>query len=552
MSTSLPGTPSAEGRKRYEEQGLWLNRSIVDDFEQAVKQTPDKPLVVAAGGVRWSYRDVAEKVDALAAHLTALGIGHGDIVSVQLPNWAEFLLIYLAATRIGAITNPLLPIYRSKELSYILEFAATKIVFVASAFRNFTYIDLYRGLRKKLPGLKDVIVVGPGCPADMKPFADLLRAAPPPSAGQPRPAFDGNDVNVLIFTSGTESAPKGVVHSHNTLMYGNVTVAKSLGLTSEEVIWAVSPITHATGLEWCVRQAIVLGATLVIQEAWDVEKALDLIEQERCTFTTAATPFAAMLLESPSLATRNLASFRTFLCGGATIPSALGAAMFEKVGCRLIPCWGMSECFVATICDISDPREKQWGTDGKPIAGSETAIFDESRGNQLQPGEVGEIGTRGPHVCLGYFQDEKRTAESFSQDGWLFSNDLGVKDSDGYLKVVGRKKDIINRGGLKISAAEVEGMLLSHPGVRAVALVGVPDPLIGERSCAFVVPATGGAPTLHDLISLLNGLGVAAYKLPEYLVVIAELPMTPTGKVQKFKLREDWAQGHYAELVVGK
>jgi acyl-CoA synthetase (AMP-forming)/AMP-acid ligase II len=232
------------------------------------------------------------------------------------------------------------------------------------------------------------------CPADMRPFDGLLQTPCVRSAGSARPQFDGNDVNVLIFTSGSESSPTGVVHSHNTLMYGKVTASKELGLTSEEVIWAVSPITHANGLEWCIRQAIVLGGSIVIQEVWDVEKALDLIEQERCTFTTAATPFAAMVLESRTLAQRDLTSFRTSLCGCAAIPTALGEAMSRRIGCRLIPCWGMSECVASTICGISDPQAKQWGTDGRPMPGSETAIFDESRSKQLLPGEVGEIGTR--------------------------------------------------------------------------------------------------------------------------------------------------------------
>jgi non-ribosomal peptide synthetase component E (peptide arylation enzyme) len=224
--------------------------------------------------------------------------------------------------------------------------------------------------------------------------------------------------------------------------------------------------------------------------------------------------------------------------------------MFERIGCRLIPCWGMSECFAATICGIGDPQEKQWGTDGRPMPGSETAIYDEERSKQLPAGKIGEIATRGPHVCFGYFKDEVRTAQSFSEDGWLFSNDLGFKDAEGYLRVVGRKKDIINRGGLKISAAEVEGMLLSHPAVRAVALVGVPDSLIGERSCAFVVSSESSSPNLETLVSFLKNMGTAAYKLPEYMVLVTELPMTATGKVQKFKLREEWASGKYPESSI--
>jgi non-ribosomal peptide synthetase component E (peptide arylation enzyme) len=532
---------------RYEREGLWLNKTIADAFDVALERTPQKLLVISSRA-RWTYAEVAARVDQLVQGLSNLGVSRGDVISVQLPNWCEFLLIHLAATRRGASTNPLLPLYREKELSHILRFAATKAAFIPDSFRRFRYPELYRGLRGKLPGLEHVVVVGPQCPPDMQPFEQLL-GTPPAGRESIRVEASGNDINVLIFTSGTESTPKGVVHTHNTLMYGNVTAARELALTSDEIIWAVSPIGHATGLEWCLRQTIVLGATLVLQEVWEVEAALDLIERERCTFTTAATPFAAMLLESPSLQRRDLRSFRTFLCGGAAIPTALGAAMRERIGCRLIPCWGMSECFAATVCNIHDPQEKQWGTDGRAMPGSETQIFDETRTNTLPPGEIGEIATRGPHVSPGYFNDPERTAATFSPDGWLFSNDLGMKDAEGYLRVMGRKKDIINRAGLKISAAEIEGLLLQHPAVRAVALVGVPDRITGEKSCAFVVPAPGSTVTLDELVDSLNRQGVAAYKWPEFLVLETELPMTATGKVQKYELRADWEAGVFLARV---
>jgi non-ribosomal peptide synthetase component E (peptide arylation enzyme) len=549
MFTGLQVDPQRAAQ--YESEGLWRNTTIVDSFDAALRRAPEKMLVVS-GRCRWTYREVADRVGRLAQSLSMLGVGPGDVVSIQLPNWPEFVLVYLAATQLGAITNPLLPLYREKELSHILRFAASKVAFIADNFRRFSYPDLYRELAGTLSTLEHVVVVGPRCPPDMQSFDQLLSDAPRLRKPHSDARQSGNNINVLIFTSGTESTPKGVVHTHNTLMYGNVIAARELELTSDEIIWAVSPISHATGLEWCLRQAIVLGATLVLQEIWEVEAALDLIERERCTFTTAATPFAAMLLESPSLQQRDLSSFRTFLCGGAAIPAALGAAMRQHIGCRLIPCWGMSECFAATICNIHDPQEKQWGTDGRAMPGSEMQIFDETRTSILPPGEIGEIATRGPHVCLGYLYDEARTAASFSAEGWLFSNDLGFKDADGFLRVVGRKKDIINRAGLKISAAEIEGLLLQDPDVRAVAVIGVPDRITGEKSCAVVVPAPGSIVTLEQLVDGLNRRGVAPYKLPEFLVLQTELPMTATGKVQKFRLRADWEAGRFRHLAVAR
>lgn len=524
--------------KVYIDQGLWINRTIIDFFDEHLAKTPDKTLLVAAHGIRWTYREVAQKVEVLARNLASLGIGHGDVISVQLPNWGEFLIIYLAATRLGAVTNSLLPIYRTKDISYILGLARTKLAIIPDTFRGYDYPNTYRQLKPDLPLLEHIYVVGQTCPDDMKQFKALLEDTGAPAIE--RRTFDGNDVTVLIFTSGTESSPKGVMHSHNTLLYGNLTSAKLLGLTSDEVVWAVSPITHATGIEWNLRQALVLGGTLVMQEIWEPETALELIEKERCTYTCAATPFATMLLESPSLPRRDLSSFRVFLCGGAAIPATLGAEVRERIGCNLIPCWGMSECFAGTMGNILDPNNKRWGTDGRAMPGAEVAIFDEDRTTILKPGEVGEIGTRGPHVCLGYFRDPERTADTFSSDGWLFSNDLGILDADGFLRVVGRKKDIINRGGLKVSANEVEGMILKHPAVQRVALVGVPDRRLGEKSCAFVVLRAGKTLTLEELVGFLESLGIAKYKLPEYLRLVPDLPMTPTGKVQKFRLKEQF------------
>ena len=520
----------------YVDRGLWLGRTLIDIFDDHVANHPDKLACVSRSG-RWTYREVADKVEVLAANFAKLGIGHGDLISVQLPNWGEFLLIHLAATRIGAVTNGLLPIYRAKDISYILGLARSKVAIIPDTFRNYDYTGTYRELRGDLPDLKHIFVVGEACPDDMEPFADLMRDTGAPAV--PRRKFDGDDITVMIFTSGTESSPKGVMHSHNTLLYGNLAGAKLMQLGADEVMWCVSPVVHATGIEWNLRQAIVLGGTLVMQEIWDPEVALELIEAEGITMTCAATPFATMLLESPSLATRDTSSFKVFLCGGAAIPATLGAEVREKIGCNLIPCWGMSECFAATMCSVDDPDDRRWGSDGAAMPGAEVAIFDEDRVTQLKPGETGEIGTRGPHVCLGYFRNPERNADTF-RDGWLFSNDLGVMDERGYLRVVGRKKDIINRGGLKVSAREVEEMIAKHPAIQRIALVGVPDRRLGEKSCAFVVLRSGKSLTVEELTGFLDGFGIAKYKLPEYLVAVDELPMTPTGKVQKFKLKDDF------------
>lgn len=533
---------TSESSRRYKADGWWEDRTLLDYFDAAVASRPSATAIVAPHGRRMSFAELDEESRRVAAHFAALGLEKGDVVSIQLPNWAEFAAVHLAATRLGGVTNPLLPIYRENELSYILRFARSAIAVIPGNYRNWDYPAMYARMWPSLPDLKEVLVVRGEAPARMRPYGDLCT---PAVAALPALEHGGDDVSALVFTSGTESKPKGVMHSHNTMMYGTRTMAKLLGLTRDDVVWAPSPLGHGTAFLWGLRQAITLGSKLVLQDIWDPEEALRLIEAERCTFTLAATPFVSMLVDSPSAGKRDTSSFRFFGCAGAPIPRQRGVDAQEKLGCLLIGMWGMSECFVGSASPPDDPEEKLWGTDGKAMPGTELAIFDEMRTRMLPPGEVGEFATRGPHVALGYFNDPERTKEAFSPDGWLFTNDLATIDADGYIRIVGRKKDIINRGGLKISAREIEEFLLQHPLVKAATIVAVPDPRVGEKSCVFVIPQGPRAPTLAELVQFLEKRDIAKYKLPEYLVVISAFPMTPSGKIQKFVLRDGVVNGTY-------
>jgi len=526
--------------RRYCEEGMWDDRTLLDYFDAAVVRTPQAIAVVGPRGERLTFAQLDETSRRVAAHFAALGLKKGDVISIQLPSWAEFAVVHLAATRLGGVTNPLLPIYRENELSYILRFARTAIAVVPGTYRGFEYPPMYAGMWPSLPDLKEIFVVGEGAIGRMRPYSELSQSAPAPL---PAVEFTGNDVSSIIFTSGTESKPKGVMHSHNTMLYGTRMMAKLLNLTDKDVIWAPSPLGHGTGFLWGMRQALMLGAKLVLQDIWDPEEALQLIETERCTFTLSATPFVSMLLKSPSAGTRDTSSLRIFACAGAPIPRLLGTEALEKIGCLLIGMWGMSECFVGSASPAEDAKDKLWGTDGKTVPGGELAIFDESRTRILPPGKEGELATRGPHVALGYLNDPQRTKDTFSKDGWLFSNDLAIIDTDGYIRIIGRKKDIINRGGLKVSARELEEFLLQHPKVKEIAIVAVPDERLGEKSCAFVVPAGPQHPTLGELVSFLEERGIAKYKLPEFLAVVPGLPMTPSGKIQKFVLRDSIING---------
>jgi len=537
-------TLTPETISRYKSSGHWRDYPLLAAFQSAVARTPHKAAIVSPDGRRLTYAETTEKVDAIARNLYGIGIRPGDVVSMQLPNCAEFVLVHLAALRIGAVTNPLLPNYRSKELSFILAFARSKICIIPDRYRGFDYVSMHRELRGALPDLQAVYVkgfdVGPG----MRPFDELLEASS--HASPPEDARSCNDVTLLAFTSGTESTPKGVMHSENTMMYGTLAMASLLRLTSDDVVWTPSPMGHGTAFQWGMRQALTIGATLVLQDVWDPVEGIKLIERERCTFTLGATPFATMLLECPEINKHDLSSFRIFGCAGAAIPEQLGKRFRERTGCTLIGMWGMTECFVGSASAPAESEQKLWLTDGKAMPGAELAIFDETRTKTLPPGQIGELATRGPHVALGYFKDPSRTESTFRSDGWMFSSDLATIDDAGYIRLVGRMKDVVNRGGLKISVREIEEMLLAHGAFSNVALVAVPDARLGEKSCAFVVCRPGRETKFEEVVGYLESKGVAKYKLPEYFVSLPEFPMTASGKIQKFQLRDAFISGRYS------
>ena len=532
--------PAAKDIAAFEKAGFWRNHTLTQLFDEACARHPDRVAIVGPGGERLTYSELSAKTDRVAANLWAAGIRAGDVISLQLPNWVEFAFVHLAATKIGAVTNPLLPNYRSKELRYIFEFAQTKAAFIPATYRTVDYPSLYSEFASKVESLKHVFLVGASDRGEMKSFDRLLEAPVSPLPPLPRP--DGSDVTLLIFTSGTESSPKGVMHSHNTALSSIMALAERLGLGSDEIIWTPSPLGHGSGLQWGLRIGIALGGTVVLQDVWDAEAAVDLIEREGCTFVYAATPFAVMLLDAPSTANRNL-PLRIFGCGGAPIPRSIGEVMQDRMNCHLIGTWGMTECFVGTASGPGEGAEKCWSTDGRALQGIEMAIYDETRTRCLGAGETGELATRGPHVSLGYLNDPIRTKQTFSEDGWLFSGDLATIDPQGFVRLVGRKKDLINRGGIKYPAREIEDMICMHPDVREAAIVGIPDPILGERACAFVVATR--TIILAELTALLERQNVMKNKLPEYLVLLNELPLTASGKVQKSVLRQNFINGEY-------
>jgi acyl-CoA synthetase (AMP-forming)/AMP-acid ligase II len=349
---------------------------------------------------------------------------------------------------------------------------------------------------------------------------------------------DANDVTLLIFTSGTTGEPKGVMHTHNTLVAANAPLSDRLGVSKDDVIHMASTFAHLTGFLYGVRLPVqVGGATAVYQDVWDPARFVDLVEEHRISYTSAATPFLADTLGRPDLADRDLASLRLFACMGAPIPRPILREAKQKLpGLTVLGGWGQSENALVTLGKPGDAEEKLVERDGYPWPGMEIRAVDPA-GSVLPSGEEGRLQVRGPFLFVGYAERPELTRASFDGD-WFDTGDLAVIDADGYLNITGRTKDVIIRGGENIPVAYVENVLYEHPSVAAVAVIGVPDPRLQEKACACVVLEPGAELTFDQLKEFLATKGVAKQYWPESLQVLPELPRTASGKIQKFRLRD--------------
>jgi cyclohexanecarboxylate-CoA ligase len=523
------GIPASR-RDRARLAGHWQDR-LADAYVAAAAADHPAAVAVVDGAATLTYENLERSVRAAAASLAALGVSRGEVVSWQLPNWHEAVILHHAVLRLGAVSNPIVPIYRHREVGYILQQAESAVVVVPGNFRGFDYPAMITELRPGLPSLRHVVAVRPAGQAALQ-FGELLQGDP----GFAGTAVDADDPMLLMFTSGTTARPKGVVHTHNTLDYECRSIIEVYGLGPEDVVFMPSPVTHITGLLYGLLMPAMLRTGVVLQDVWDATVALRLIEEQRCSFTMAATPFLHGLVHHPDLASFDVTSMRVFACGGADVPPALIRQAGERLGISATRVYGSTEFPTLSTSPPDAALDKRAGTDGRAIGAAEYRIVDDAD-TELRVGQTGDLLVRGPELFPGYLAAADNVG-AFTPDGWFRTGDLAVADRDGYVSICGRKKDIILRGGENISATEVESLLFEHPAVREAAVVAMPDPVLTERACAFVVPEAGEAPSLPELTAFLLSKQLAKQKLPERLELVAELPKTQSGKVQKFRLRE--------------
>ncbi|MBO0703370.1 MAG: AMP-binding protein, partial [Candidatus Dormibacteraeota bacterium] len=470
--------------------------------------------------------------------LLQLGVRGGDVVTVQLPNWNEFVVLRLACERIGAIINPIAPIFREREVRIMLRLAQPRVAFIARRFRSFDHPALYAGLRAEVPGLRHVLEVGDGAEPDG--WQELLRAGR--EAWAHRTALDWlrpqpDDVTEFIFTSGTTGEPKGVLHTNNTLAAAAEGTLSGMGLSGDDIFHMASTFAHQTGFTYGVHLPLHRGATAVYQDVWDPSRFVELVAGTGITYTMGATPFVADTLRALGGDAGALRTLRIFISAGAPIPAPLAEEFTRRLPhCHLGAGWGMTENGLVTACFPGDPPAKAWTSDGRPHPGMEVQV--RSDGRALGAGEEGDLFARGPFTFRGYIQGRRFTDRYFDEDGWFETGDRARLDEDGFIRITGRTKDLINRGGENIPIKEIEDLLLRHPAVREVALVGYPDERMGERAAAFVVLEAGYSFEIEDLRGHLRGHGVTPQFWPERIEVRDRFPTTPSGKVQRYRLRE--------------
>ena len=520
--------------------GWWKNENLLEHFDAALMACPDAIAIVdyrteSGEKILLTYRQLAERSERVAVALAHYGIEKQDIVSFQLPNWWEFVVINLACLRIGAVSNPLMPIFREHELSFMVDFAESKVLIIPKEFRGFDHEKMIADMRDKLPKLEHVFVVG-GDSENSFDTALLNHNLTTDSAALFKTRqLDPNDVVLMLYTSGTTGMPKGVMHSANTFLFSVDKMIERCELSQDDDVFMGSPLAHLTGFMYGMWMPMVLKTKMIFLDVWNVDLGWQLMAEESASFAMGATPFLADLSNSSQRENCNSERFRMFVCGGAPIPSALAEKATAALSIKLMAVWGMSECGVVTTTKLTDPPEKIFGSDGVAVPACEVKIVDE-QGQVVVQGEEGRLVEKSPSTFIGYLK--RPEAYDVDADDFFDTGDLARMDVDGYIRITGRSKDIIIRGGENIPVVEVENLLYKHPGIIDCAVVAMPDERLGELGCCFVTLKPGVNFSFQVMIDYLLENQLAKNYLPEHLEIIDDMPRTASGKIQKFQLRE--------------
>lgn len=519
----------------YRAAGYWRGQTFGALLTTLAAAYAERPAVVGerAGQVtRWTYAELDERAHRLAAGFAERGLRAGDRVLVQLPNVPEFVSVIFALWRLGAWPVFTLPAHRHTELRYFAEKAEASAIVTVAEHERHDHAATARAVADEVDSLREVLVVG-------SPEFTELGAAEPREFGDPDP----EGVAFLQLSGGSTGLSKLIPRTHDDYLYSVRESARICALRPESVYLAALPVAHNFPLSSPgVLGALHAGATTVLAPRPDPDVAFRLIESERVTISAVVPPLAAAWVQAAARTDRDLSSLDVLLVGGAKCARELAERIGPALGCRLQQVFGMAEGLVC-YTRLDDPDELVLGTQGRPISlADEVRVVDPgdpdaASADEVAPGEVGALLTRGPYTIRGYYRAAEHNATAFTPDGFYRTGDLVRRHPSGHLEVVGRAKEQINRGGEKVSAEEVENHLMAHPGVLDAAVVSVPDEYLGERTCAYVVPADGAHPGEAELRRFVRERGIAAFKVPDLVVVVERFPVTGVGKTSKRELR---------------
>jgi cyclohexanecarboxylate-CoA ligase len=530
-------------REQYRRDGWWRDGTFLGDLRRHAAADPGKAAVIArrtpdAPTETVSYAEIAAATDRFSHALLALDVKPGEFVGIHMPDYPEMLPLALACIQIGARISPLMPSFRRRELELAAGTTRMRVFITVAGHDGNRPADTMLDIATRVPSLEHIVVLGEGGPAGTMSFErEFLAGAQGSTAELSGRELPADDPFLILFTSGTTGDPKGALHSQNTLHAGIRAYQRVLGMDGSLIKASPHTNMHYVGFVQNLLTPLMLGGTAISPGAWDADLYLDMFERHGVTFYYAGPGFVSQLLRAQQARPRDTSALRYIVSGSAPVPPSLVEQVRDTFGVRLYSLWGMTENGPVTMSRPEDPWDWPAHSDGSPTGGMQVRI-DPMEGRD---DGAGPLWVRGPAQCLGYYQNEAAYAEDLDADGWFHTGDLARDDGRGGIRIAGRTKDIIMHTSFNVPVLDVENVLLTHPNVAEIALIGIPDEAVVERVCAVVVP-TGEAPDLAGLVAFLREEGVGELYLPERLEIVDAMPRTATGKIRKVELRERYAK----------
>lgn len=527
-----------ENKKLYYEKGYWSDRTLNDIWSDRAEKFADREYVSDNLGVRLTYGEIDDKASRLAAWLHEKGVVNGDVVTFQMPPWSEFCIVYVACLKVGAVCHPLPVTFNGNDLVYGMNLVESK-AFICPTFHHKTnFEDQILSVVNEIPSLPNDAIAVHDKTMESHGTITLNQIFETYEPYREDPGSQADEAVLILSTSGTTGRPKAVLMSHNALIFSETTFSKGLHLTQEDVMFMPAPLNHATGFNHGLITPLLLGGRVVLQQEFRPVESIEIMNEEGVTWSMGATPFIYDMLNTCEAHNMEFKTLKLYICGGAPVPGAMvqRAAKHNLVLCE---CYGSTESCPHLFVPPEHALEWNGAWSGVPAEGIEVKVVDE-HGVEVPHGEQGEEISRGPHMFSGYLKNKEATDKDLTDDGWFYSGDLCYQDELGRIRINGRKKEILIRGGINISANEVDANLEGCPGVGDRATIGLPDDRLGERICTFiVVPEGAEEPTLDSIAAYLDSKGVAKRLRPEHIEFIDEIPHTESGKVKRHQLADE-------------